>query len=595
MIPPGTVPGVRPPQAPQADDQDFLTRVMKDPWFRLGMAMLEQGGGPGTTGQHVSRAVEKVQGQVDGDMAREMRASQAALTRDMQGKALELMGGGQPQSPQMPQMPQMPQPGMPQPPQPPRVAPQAALTPPSVAPRIDPVANPSSDIKLSFKVPEQYEPMIRRASQMYGIPYNILAAQAQHESAGTWNPNVKGQMGEVGIPQFMPKTAKAYGLIGEDGTDRRNDPELSFNAQARLMRDNLDRSGGDMARALHFYNASPGNPAGARYAQKVLALAGAGDDAAGGGAPPPAPSAPASSAEPPPDVKQMIIFQALSSSNNDPTKFVGEYYKLLSQWRSEQGKADRGLSDQLVVKGFENSLATGRDLEKARTEVNNAGDLATNKAIGEGLGKRYEDIRTAGTAAQVKIDRLNLLQDMLGRGFQGRGGETVAQLVRIGASLGFEGMDEKASAADVASALINQMALSFRSTASGEGMPGAMSDADRTFLMSLPPGFEKTPGGNRVLIEFYKRMAMRDQTVARMARAYKKKNGAFADDFEDELYEYNMANPLFKPGELQQLIGVKAPPAAIQQLRMNPTAAERKLFDDTFGPGSADAALKGGK
>jgi soluble lytic murein transglycosylase-like protein len=586
------------PQQPAAPKEDeFLTKVMKDPWFRLGMALLEEGGPqpqPHSFGQDISRAVEKVQGQEDRSVLLDAERQRVARSQQMQDMARGALSGiMSPQSMQAPQAPRELQ-G-------PATAPPTALMPSPVGPRIDPVANPSSDIRLSFNVPQQFEPMLRRASQMYGIPYNILAAQAQHESAGTWDPNVKGQMGEIGIPQFMPKTARAYGLIGEDGTDRRNDPELAFNAQARLMRDNLGRAGGDMAKALHLYNASPGNPAGQRYARTVLRLAGMEGDAAGGVAPQ-APQAPQAPAMPtgqlpqlPPELHKLFLHQAFVEGGEDAVKTVQAYHRLATQWQAEQFKQTRDLGNQFAVKGFESSLATGRDQEKARTEVANAGALATNKAIGEGLGKRYEDIRTAGAAAQVKIDRLNLLQDMLGRGFQGRGGETVAQLVRIGAALGFEGMDEKASAADVASSIISQMALSFRSTASGEGMPGAMSDADRQFLMNLPPGFEKTAGGNRILIEFYKRLAMRDQTVARMARAYKKKNGAFGDDFEDELYDYNMANPLFKPGELQQLMGVRPPPEAIRELQANPTPEMRQQFIDVFGKAALDAALKGGK
>jgi len=135
MIPHGTVPGVRPPQG-QQDDQDFLTRVMKDPWFRLGMAMLEQGGPQGrphSVGQDISRAVEKVQGQIDGDMAREMRAARLGQARDMQGQMSQIMRGAAPDAPPMQNA--MMGSGMPAGAQPPAMAPQAALTPPSAAPR----------------------------------------------------------------------------------------------------------------------------------------------------------------------------------------------------------------------------------------------------------------------------------------------------------------------------------------------------------------------------------------------------------------------------------------------------------------------------
>jgi len=50
------------------------------------------------------------------------------------------------------------------------------------------------------------------------------------------------------------------------------------------------------------------------------------------------------------------------------------------------------------------------------------------------------------------------------------------------------------------------MALSARSTAQGGGMPGAMSDADRDFLVKMMPGIKNTPEGNRLMIKVMQRM-----------------------------------------------------------------------------------------
>jgi soluble lytic murein transglycosylase-like protein len=83
---------------------------------------------------------------------------------------------------------------------------------------------------------------------------NLLAAQLYAES--NFNPFARSPAGALGIAQFMPGTARAYGL--------RNpfDAEAAINAQARMMSELLRRFG-SAALALAAYNAGPG--AVARY------------------------------------------------------------------------------------------------------------------------------------------------------------------------------------------------------------------------------------------------------------------------------------------------------------------------------------------
>lgn len=533
----------KPPQQPEAADDGLFGKVMKDPWFRLGMALLEQAGPqdkPHSVGQDISRAVAGVQNQQDQDALRKQRTQKLAMMQQSQQMAQGMLGSlGSPE-------------GMGE-----ASGPPAAITPPNVAPAIDPTSNPNPGVRASFKVPAQYEPMLRRASQMYGVPYEILAAQAHHESAGTWDPNVKGTSGELGIPQFMPATAKQYGLIGPQG-DMRNNPEMSFNAQARFMRELADKNGGDWGAALHRYNASPGNPMGKKYADKVLGIAGMAPQAADtidAPAPQAVPTRPAGPpAKLPPELHRMFLAQAYAEGMGDPVATVQAYYKLANAWQMENMKSSTGLTSDFAKEDYKARLARETDDLKLKNEVSQADDKKFNEDLGKMFAERYADISKQGQSAQKEIDRLNMLDTTLSRVYTGKGGDTVKELVKIGAALGFE-LDEQAAATDVAESLINNMALSFRSTANGEGMPGAMSDADRQFLMSLPPGFEKTPQGNKVLIEFYKRAAKRKQEVARMARDYRKKNGRFDDDFDDVLDEYYVKNPLFKDGEVIKMLG----------------------------------------
>jgi soluble lytic murein transglycosylase-like protein len=131
-------------------------------------------------------------------------------------------------------------------------------------------------------VPSRYREAIARAAQRNNVGSVLLAAQIYAESG--FNPFARSRAGAQGIAQFMPGTARAYGL--------RNpfDPEAAIAAQARLMRDNLRRFG-SVPLALAAYNAGPAPvarcmcvppyPETRTYVAKILGLlGGAGDLAA---------------------------------------------------------------------------------------------------------------------------------------------------------------------------------------------------------------------------------------------------------------------------------------------------------------------------
>lgn len=101
-------------------------------------------------------------------------------------------------------------------------------------------------------VPPRFAGAIARASARWNVPADLLAAQLYAES--NFNPFAVSPAGARGIAQFMPATARAYGL--SDPTD----PGAAIDAQARYMRDLLKRFK-TPALALAAYNAGPGNVA----------------------------------------------------------------------------------------------------------------------------------------------------------------------------------------------------------------------------------------------------------------------------------------------------------------------------------------------
>jgi hypothetical protein len=134
-------------------------------------------------------------------------------------------------------------------------------------------------------VPATYQAPIARAASRFNVSATLLAAQLYAESG--FNPFAVSPAGARGIAQFMPGTARSYGLRDPF------DAAASISAQAHLMRDLLRRFG-SVPLALAAYNAGPGAVAGCgcvppypetrAYVARVLALMGAGGEVQPGGA-----------------------------------------------------------------------------------------------------------------------------------------------------------------------------------------------------------------------------------------------------------------------------------------------------------------------
>ncbi len=134
-------------------------------------------------------------------------------------------------------------------------------------------------------VPGAYARLVSESAQRWSVGAALLAAQLQQESG--FNAHAVSRRGARGIAQFMPSTARAYGL--------RNplDPAAGIDAQAHHMRDLLRRFG-SVPLALAAYNAGPERVASCwcvppigetqRYVKRIVALArGDGLGAATGG------------------------------------------------------------------------------------------------------------------------------------------------------------------------------------------------------------------------------------------------------------------------------------------------------------------------
>jgi hypothetical protein len=124
-------------------------------------------------------------------------------------------------------------------------------------------------------VPAVYGAPLLRAASRWNVSPGLLAAQLEAESG--FNPRAVSPAGALGIAQFMPSTARSYGLRDPF------DPVAAIDAQAHLMSDLL-RQFHSVPLALAAYNAGSGAVAACHcvppypetraYIARILALAG---------------------------------------------------------------------------------------------------------------------------------------------------------------------------------------------------------------------------------------------------------------------------------------------------------------------------------
>ena len=184
----------------------------------------------------------------------------------------------------------------------------------------------------------------------------------------------------------------------------------------------------------------------------------------------------------------------------------------------------------------------------SKTTVNNSvntGERAYDQAMGKELADLNVGIIKGASSArntQANIDRLDqLLSDP--SVYQGTGGEKVLQAKRLAKSMGFDVGD--VGGAEAVQAISNHLALQARNPAGGAGMPGAMSDSDREYLKAMQPGLEKTPEGNKQIIDVSRKLNQRAIDVEKFRQGYIREHGRLNEGFYAALNDWSEKTPMF--------------------------------------------------
>jgi hypothetical protein len=190
-------------------------------------------------------------------------------------------------------------------------------------------------------------------------------------------------------------------------------------------------------------------------------------------------------------------------------------------------------------------------------------ESAYDQRMGGIFADMNKELITEAREAKGKIATLNRLEQLLSdpNVYQGTAGPLVLQAKRLAKSLGFD--VEGVEGAEAITAIANRFALEARNPSGGAGMPGALSDKDREFLVDMGPGLGRTPEGNKHIIDYNRRLAMRSLDVERQRQLYLSKNkGRLDEGFYTHLEEWSAKNPLFNETDrknVQRLSGGPAP------------------------------------
>lgn len=187
------------------------------------------------------------------------------------------------------------------------------------------------------------------------------------------------------------------------------------------------------------------------------------------------------------------------------------------------------------------------DGTKTGTTVNvGAGDKAWDTESAKLFAKRYDDISSAAMNAQQMMGMYDLAEQALNSGVRtGLAADAEITLRQLGAAMGMDTDPEKLAGGELIRAVQNRMALIMRSPDGGMGMPGAISDRDIRFLKDSQVGIDRSPEGNRAMLQAFRAMEQRKIEIAQLADQYIQQNGRLDAGFNRVVREHAEANPLF--------------------------------------------------
>ncbi len=242
----------------------------------------------------------------------------------------------------------------------------------------------------------------------------------------------------------------------------------------------------------------------------------------------------------------------LKEAGNDPSKAA----ELKQAWKQQQYNTDPVLkriateSAPTAGEGIGKPMPTAaaapvRDIpaEKSRE--------AESKEVGKAYGTTFEGYMKAAEGSQRKLEQYQQLDALLEGVDTGKLTPYTTELAAWARSVGdtlnipkLKNLDPKLGNKEAANTISQALALELRDPSGGAGMPGAMSDADRQFLMRMVPSLSTAPEGRRLMVQRAVQAAERAGTIADLAEKYRKDKGSL-EGFTQFKKKYVDENQMF--------------------------------------------------
>lgn len=417
---------------------------------------------------------------------------------------------------------------------------------------------PTEDYQRKFL--DTVRPFAEEAARKTGLDPKLIMAQAALESdwgraapghnyfgiKGHGAPNAQTlETTEVG-PNGPVKTKDAFRTYGS--------PAESFEDYAKFIATNSRYRAAQEAKGLDEQIAAMGRSGYAtdpQYAQKLSQIAkslGDGGTTGTGGALSKIPS----------DVKTLI---ASAAKSGDVDKVLELTMGYVARQQEMDRKTDVWLplnedaAKRLLGSGYDSSKAyqmnraSGeiKPIGGSMVNINNQSESHALKTQIDAAAKTHSELQESAATARSGLNQIQRLDELLKEIDTGKFSTSTLEIKRIAKSFGIDLGDKEIGQQEAANALVNQLALAMRNPSGGAGMPGAMSDSDRQFLVKTVPGLETTPEGRALMIQTARAMYQRSIEMARVANEYLRSK-EFATDpsgLYAKLQEFADKNPLF--------------------------------------------------
>lgn len=448
-----------------------------------------------------------------------------------------------------------------------------------------------------------YGQRIASAASGSGIDGGMLTRQIGAESG--FDPNAVSSKGATGIAQFMPGTAKQYGV---DPTD----PNSSIDGAARYDADLLKKYNGNNGLALAAYNWGPGNvdrwiQSGGDVSQMpretqayvarvtgmpiTQAFSGqASQQAAPQGAPQPqqapqvAPTMTEGTAARYEQAASAAYQKAQAASLVDPS---------MSAAFKAQGDAYMNQASIIRKTIGKNSEQTPEQKNSADPNAATyASTVETNKQDTDTFQKRYTGLQAAGEQSYNGLQKVQLMKQLTMQpafysGPLHEGVQTFNQFKSI-----FGANPSSALPQEAFNKVANDL-LQEQVKAMGQSGVGRVLQSEVNIMKQSIASLGITPQSNRALAEILSRVYQQNKDIADLARNVNAPPGQKNKSLDTAVSGYLKDHPLFTQQEIQHPETLGAPDAPPQSAQWSPQ--QKRQWAQSVGLKPGDAIRFNGK